>query len=94
MKLIRLPRPQKLGPVSLQADTTYVLEDSNAGYLLQYPDADLLGRGFFRLKVPIEETEDQMEREDFFHGGFHVFKFTKKRGSAAKKSRAKTNRVA
>jgi ADP-heptose:LPS heptosyltransferase len=41
MKLIRLPRPQKLGPVSLQADTTYVLEDSNAGYLLQYPDVEI-----------------------------------------------------
>jgi ADP-heptose:LPS heptosyltransferase len=41
MKLIRLPRPQKLGPVSLQADTTYVLEDSNAGYLLQFPDVDI-----------------------------------------------------
>jgi ADP-heptose:LPS heptosyltransferase len=41
MKLIRLPEPQKLGPVSLRADETYVLEDSNAGYLLQYPDVDI-----------------------------------------------------
>ena len=41
MKLIRMPEPRKLGPVPLQAETTYVLEDSNAGYLLQFPDVDI-----------------------------------------------------
>jgi ADP-heptose:LPS heptosyltransferase len=41
MKTIRLPHPRKLGPVPLKAETTYVLEDSNAGYLLQYPDVDI-----------------------------------------------------
>lgn len=36
-----MPHPRKLGPVPLKADETYVLEDSNAGFLLQFPDVDI-----------------------------------------------------